>query len=40
MTMFVLAAAVVGAAFLAGSATLFVEEQRRPKYVGRHRAMF
>jgi hypothetical protein len=39
MTMFVLAV-VVGTVFLAGSATLFVVEQRRPKYVGRHRAMF
>ncbi len=33
-------AAVVGAAFLAGSATLFVAEWRRPRYVGKHRAMF
>ncbi|MFA1549317.1 hypothetical protein [Actinomadura chokoriensis] len=40
MTVFVVSAIAVSAALLAGSATLLVANRRRPRYVGRHRAMF
>ncbi|WP_346042488.1 hypothetical protein [Actinomadura chokoriensis] len=40
MTLLVLACVTVSAAVLAGSAALLVADRRRPRYVGRHRAMF